>query len=893
MKRLAWVAIFAIATTAGTTGCDDGASGDASGTADAGPDCTEHAECGDTLVCIDGFCVLPQCRQDAECADGLSCEDFRCAASGSGAGGDGSGGGAGGGSGGGSGGGAAGGPGGGSAGGPGGGSGGGSGGDGPGPDADAGVDPPDEDASLVDPGPVDPVGEADAAIDPPDEGCDIDLDCDDGLVCELSRCIQPCFAEGRGCGDGQICDEETGHCVEPVMCPAECPDGTACDPLEGRCVAIPTNCPGGCADDQVCDEMAGRCVRAGCEDDALGGNDEPERAAPLGAGATDDLVLCMPDWFLLEVPEGEDGRSPGVRVTIAQDGPGNLDAAVWAEDGYPGAPLFEAQTDRDPEVLRIDSLAPGRYLMRIESWSIAPPAPVVPYRVEVEIQPDGFCRGDDACGGGDICEDDVCVDGGPCGRCPPLTACDADLGACRAACVGDLNAGANAARESAAQLREGLTEGWTICGAEEDWYRVAGVADETISVSAIGEAEGDVDIELWGPDGDAPVAQSAVADQAFEQIRYRLPADGTYFLRVTAAGDVSYRLDVAVGAFCLFDWDCCDAGEACGQRCDGVRGTCVALSCATEPPELECGGDEVCDMPTGRCVPAPCPDDQLVGNQSRESAVLVESGARIPGLTVCGGEEDWYRVDVAGAGDGIEAAIRFIDDGDQGRFDLELMDANGLLFSARSNSDDEVVRYNVDAPGPHWLRVFGAARGTYALEVDLVPGGIEAIACGPAESCGVRRVCDEGAGVCEVQTCAGPDANDVCPRGFGCDEQTGRCRCAEGDQFQETNRRPDSAAVLQPGAYADLTLCGGEEDWFRIAVPEGRSLVASIDTQAGLDPLQLVLLDGARMPLLDGLTAEGRIELTANDVPGGEAYIIVGQGEPPIGRTYTLTVSVE
>ena len=489
-------------------------------------------------------------------------------------------------------------------------------------------------------------------------------------------------------------------------------------------------------------------------------------------------------------------------------------------------------------------------------------------------------------------------------RCPRLTVCDEELGQCVPLCEPDAFGGLNTSREEAAQIEPGLLTGLTICEGEEDWFRLTFPQAGTIIVLAEGEVVGeldDLDLELWGeppaqPDPEEPeepLASSAVAGERRERLEHRTEGPGTFYIRVFFPERSLYRLEVGFGRPCLFDWDCCpDPEDPCHERCDGVRGLCVPTSCAADPPDFECGRDEVCDEGSGRCVPAPCEPDIFGGqNTGMDQAAAIDPGARLAGLTICEAEEEWFSFEAA-ARDGIRAAIRFDDDFNLRTFDLELRSRQVALVAGLTATDDEEVAYNLSEDGTYYLRVFNATRGSYDLELDLVPGGIHPLLCNDDADCGRDRICSmDDPRECLAETCARPRPTIECPGVYECDQETGRCFCPTADPFEQLNIGPETAVELPPGVH-DLSICHVEEDWFTILLAAGQELQAVIEGDAEL-PLTLHLYDAELMWLACAQGEPGRLELRYLAQAACMVYLIAGNGPPRTPTVYRLTLGIE
>ena len=101
----------------------------------------------------------------------------------------------------------------------------------------------------------------------PDAECEVDADCDDGLLqtldsCDGGTCVYPAI----DCGNGLYFSEETGACeVEPeCLTDADCNNGNSCTmdicSSNGTCLHLDTS---GCGVDQLCDFQTGECVNVG------------------------------------------------------------------------------------------------------------------------------------------------------------------------------------------------------------------------------------------------------------------------------------------------------------------------------------------------------------------------------------------------------------------------------------------------------------------------------------------------------------------------------------------------------------------------------------------------------------------------------------------------------
>ncbi|MCK6544296.1 hypothetical protein L6R52_00350 [Myxococcota bacterium] len=177
---------------------------------------------------------------------------------------------------------------------------------------------------------------------------------------------------------------------------------------------------------------------------------------------------------------------------------------------------------------------------------------------------------------------------------------------------------------------------------------------------------------------------------------------------------------------------------------------------------------------------AACLDDQFEPNDRFATPVDATPflGAVVSGLTMCTGDEDWYGIDL-GPGEGLTAEIGF-----QPGADLELRlypadidDATGsALRSSTGVSVREHLGWRAFQQGNYLLRVHGhdqSQSSPYELRVDRLPPFV---------------TCD-------------PDVADAAGR---------------GNTFEDAW---DLAPA--PSRTDDLTLCSGDEDWYRVILTGG------------------------------------------------------------------------
>lgn len=125
----------------------------------------------------------------------------------------------------------------------------------------------------------------------------------------------------------------------------------------------------------------------------------------------------------------------------------------------------------------------------------------------------------------------------------------------------------------------------------------------------------------------------------------------------------------------------------------------------------------------------PCPDDH--GNDAR-GATGAELGERIVGELESHGDEDWFRLEVAGAG-----MLTIESEGDAALIGV-LYDGREELLGLDDEGSAVQIVINVDS-GPHYVRVLGlhtGTRGAYAITSSLEPRApaVEAYLTQPVQS---------------------------------------------------------------------------------------------------------------------------------------------------------------
>ena len=205
-----------------------------------------------------------------------------------------------------------------------------------------------------------------------------------------------------------------------------------------------------------------------------------------------------------------------------------------------------------------------------------------------------------------------------------------------------------------------------LCAGDPDWYAVSLPGGKTLAVTVTHGTAGALELTVEAPSG-APIGASEATAEAPAVVVADALAAGAYRIRVDGAEGVTtgYRLEVSVG-----EWVCVE--------------------------------------------------DAFEENDDVLSAVNVTGLSSLDGV-VCGGDADWYAVDLV-EGDTVSLDLRFVHAA--GDLNLYLTRPNGqtLVFGG-TVTDDEHVEYTVPAEGRYGVRVFGlrGASNRYHLDLAVTP----------------------------------------------------------------------------------------------------------------------------------------------------------------------------
>jgi hypothetical protein len=238
-----------------------------------------------------------------------------------------------------------------------------------------------------------------------------------------------------------------------------------------------------------------------------------------------------------------------------------------------------------------------------------------------------------------------------------------------------------------------------------------------------------------------------------------------------------------------------------------------------------------------------CTEDYLEPNNSAPAASPLTSGSDLSSLRLCGGNDDWFRLEL-GAGDVVDALVSFTHA--NGDLDLQAYDVNGTAVLATSASsirgvNEERVHFVTRAAGRYFLRVYGAAGVSNSYDI-----------------------------VAYSRT--GPSCTD---------------------DAREPNDTSAQAATLATGTYSGLMVCARNDDWYKVSLRAGENLNTTINFTHASGDLDLYVYRPDRATLLaksDGIT--DRENVNARAVPDPGSYYILVTGYDGAQNHYDLVIEV-
>jgi hypothetical protein len=472
----------------------------------------------------------------------------------------------------------------------------------------------------------------------------------------------------------------------------------------------------------------------------------------------------------------------------------------------------------------------------------------------------------------DLCGEVVCENGLVCvphtGLCVPFE-CTAD----------DLEP--NDTPEILSQLEsvDQVNEGLSICEGDTDYFGFTLPAGQSLLVRLyFVDSMGDIDTEIRN--GGTRVARGdSISDNEVMAVA-AADVDRSLVLQVFGFDGTgnAYDLELIFSAddpFCR-TLDDCDDPDVCVF---GVCGPCEADlhcvfglvctdgACVTPPCEedRDCSLGETCDVETGECNEFICEPDAREPNDDAQSATpLPTADQLLEDPTACDGDDDFFAFTLP-ANRAVLLRLHFIDS--VGDVDVHVLEGDAVIGRGTSSSDNESVYLEAaDTTRSLLFRIFGfdGQNNRYTLELILDPVGGCAFNsdCDPDEvctfgfcaapppcvddfDCGFAMTCDRDTGQCVVPPC---EEDLDCPFGESCDLETGLCLplpcegddgCGDGetcdvetgeciefvcvaDRLEPNDEDGDATPVgLGMVAFGDLSICGGNDDYFSIGLRPG------------------------------------------------------------------------
>lgn len=231
----------------------------------------------------------------------------------------------------------------------------------------------------------------------------------------------------------------------------------------------------------------------------------------------------------------------------------------------------------------------------------------------------------------------------------------------------------------------------------------------------------------------------------------------------------------------------------------------------------------------------------------------------------------------------------------------------GMIYYLISASDNDDIEGDCDH------RVDAPSTGTYAVKVTNAPGmpGVPCAPCSADAQCGEHADlciqhpdgnfcgadcsgdgdCD-GASICSpnpVDSANGASARQCIPNSGSCANGGGNC----ADDDDEPNGGPTSAAgPLPAGTHDGLTLCPGDEDWFKFAVSNKARVTATLSGQNPPDmDLALTTSTGVLVDASIGLTSDEEVVSPSCLDPGTYMLRVYSEDSAPKGD-YSLTYAL-
>lgn len=232
----------------------------------------------------------------------------------------------------------------------------------------------------------------------------------------------------------------------------------------------------------------------------------------------------------------------------------------------------------------------------------------------------------------------------------------------------------------------------------------------------------------------------------------------------------------------------------------------------------------------------------------------------------------------------------------------------GACLDDDAEPDDTAAAAPTLGPGTyHGRRLCGTAPDV--LEVEVASGNTltAQVTRTPAHGGVSLRLLDAGGSLLDVDESAAstlivqgggssPLRVEIAPTGgaaalsYSLELVVSAADCPE-DEFEPNDTVVDADAV-GPGAYSDLTVCAGDEDWYRFELDAGERLDVAIGFQSQYGDLDLELWDATGTTQLGSAGGEGSTESLSWTSQGPSTVAARVRGYQGATNDYDLTVSV-
>lgn len=309
---------------------------------------------------------------------------------------------------------------------------------------------------------------------------------------------------------------------------------------------------------------------------------------------------------------------------------------------------------------------------------------------------------------------------------------------------------------------------------------------------------------------------------------------------------------------CASRQDCIDAGEA-GKVCS------ANLTCERCNSDGQCSLREICDPTERLCVFKPGWGDDCTLNEDCPVGRLCVQGLCVleQEVTLCQGGRclaDGLRCNQTNQV--CEEDIGCLADSDCSPEELCNVPTNTCVLRCEPERQAELC-----GPGQKCVndRCTDCADnrdcpGTLVCDLGRLTCVSDGAArCASNRDCEVGLVCNRATGFCTAKPppCR---SNEDCLSDERCDVPSGTCvrRACQPDRYEE-NDDAESATLLVAGTFPNLTLCDGEQDWYKLQLLRGDHLDVFVDADPLLqDVMDARILDDSGRVLVRGSLAIDR-----------------------------------